>query len=232
MRVIVKNTYIERRIQLAQWLPLVALGLLAGSMLVSWKQPDQWSLTLALVGLGFIFSVAGSYYVDRFGGRLPHFAKVPEALKGLDDSYTLLIYRLPVPFVLVEPGGLTAIQVKGQGSEVSYRDGHWRHSQSWRFFRQLGGQESLGEPDRQAHELEKRLVKYLRKRLPDTVEAPVRSVVLFIDPEVHLEAEDAPVPALRAAKLKGWLRSKEGRRPALPVETRRQLAEALGIAED
>ncbi len=232
MRVIVKNTYIERRIKLAQWLPLVALGLLAGSMLVSWKQPDQWNLTLALVGLGFIFSVAGSYYVDRFGGRLPHFAKVPEALKGLDDSYTLLIYRLPAPFVLVEPGGLTAIQVKGQGSEVSYRDGHWRHSQRWRFFRQFGGQESLGEPDYQARKLEKRLVQYLRKRLPDTVETPVRSVVLFIDPDVHLEAEGSPVPALRAAKLKGWLRSKEGRRPALSGETRRQLAEALGIAEN
>lgn len=232
MRVIVKNTYIDHRIKLAQWLPLVALGFLAGSMLVSWKQPDQWNLTLLLVGLGFIFSVAGSYYVDRFGGRLPHFVKVPEALKGLDDEYTLLVYRLPVPFVLVEPGGLTVIQVKGQGGEVSYRNGHWRHSQSWRFFRQLGGQESLGQPDRQARELENRLVKYLRRRLPDTVEVPVRGIVLFIDPEVHLEAEDAPVPALRAVKLKGWLRSKEGRRPTLPVETRRQLAEALGIAED
>lgn len=229
MRVVAKEAYIQRATKAGKWLTLVALGLLGGSLLIYMVRMEWWFITLILGSLGFVCSVAGSYYGDRFAGPSAYHVSVPDALKGFDDDYTLLIYQKPVPFLLVEPGGLTVLLVKNQGGVVTYANGKWRHKQGGKFFRQMGGQEALGRPDEYARLLAADLQRYLRKRLPEGMDVPVRPVIVFIAPKVQLDAEDSPVPALRAEKLKGWLRG-PGRRPALPAEARRALAEALGLS--
>ena len=231
MRIIAKETYIRRATSAGKWLTLIALGLLGVSFIIYMVNVDWWFITLGLGGLGFVCSVIGSYYGDRFAGPMAHHLRVPELLKGLDDDYALLVYETPVPFVLVEPGGLTVLSVKNQGGIVTYSNGKWRHKQGGRFLRQLGGQEALGRPDDYAGLLVADLRRYLRKRMPQAEEIPVRAVTVFIAPKVQLEADDSPVPALRAEKLKGWLRG-PGRRPALSGEMRRALAETLGLLSE
>ena len=229
MRIVAKETYIRRATGIGKWLTLFSLLLLGLSLVIYMVRVDLWFVTLSLGGLGFVFSVVGSYYGDRFAGPLAHHVRVPEALKGLDDEHTLLVYKTPAPFVLIEPSGLTVLLVKNQGGTVTYANGKWRHQQAGRFLRQMGGQEALGRPDEHAALLVSDMQRYLRKRLPDGVEIPVRAVIVFIAPKVQLDAADSPTPALRAEKVKGWLRG-PGRRSTLSGELRRQLADALGLA--
>ncbi len=231
MRILSRETYIRRATTAGKWLTLISLGLLGSSFIVYMTRMEWWYITLTLASLGFICSVFGSYYGDRFAGPLAHHIRIPEALKGFDDDYALLVYQTPAPFVLVEPSGLTVILVKNQGGVVTYTNGKWRHRQAGRFFRQMGGQEALGRPDDHARLLVADVQRYLRKRLPQGVEIPVRAIVVFIAPKVQLDAADSPLPALRAEKVKGWLRG-PGRRPVLSAELRRNLAEALDLPLD
>ena len=68
----------------------------------------------------------------------------------------------------------------------------------------------------------------MAKRLPEGTEIPVRTVILFTQPDIELnvDADAVPVPTLRVATLKRWLR-KNPLRPKLSAETRALLAKAL-----
>ncbi len=228
MRIVDNPQYVARRAKYANILPAAAILFLVASLVLYAINPVWVGVAVLLGIIGFILSVSGTYFVERFGTQTAHHVKVTEALKGLDDDYTLFIYTLPAPFVLLDPGGLTAILVKTHSGEITYAGGKWQHRQRGKFFRQWGGQESLGQPDKQAEDLAEHLQKRLRKYLPAGLEVPVRPLVLFADAKVQLEAESAPVPTLRAAKFKAWLRG-PGKRPGLPAETRRQLEQALGL---
>ncbi|MCD4739132.1 MAG: NERD domain-containing protein [Anaerolineae bacterium] len=231
MKIVANEAYIEKRAKMGEVLPLLSLGLLLGSLVLTYLRPEWTGVTMIMVLLGFCASVVGSYYVNRFTGNMPMFEELPKILKGLSDEYTLLMYKLPVPFVLVGPGGLTAIAVKSQSGEIGFHEGKWEHDQRMRLLRQFGGEESLGKPDEQAAEQAQKLTGYLTKRLPADVEVPVRGIALFISPEARLDTGQAPLPVLWSGELKGWLRGK-GRRPTLPAETRRALAKALELAAE
>lgn len=235
MQILSNAKYIESRTKLGRIATLVGLAFTVVSVVLfvlnlSSVRSEIFMAAMVFMTLGLFASTTGSYYAERFAGNLVYHEKVQAAVKGLEEQYTLLVYRLPVPFVLVDPGGLTVIQVKAQGGVVRYADGRWANKRRFNFIMQLGGQESVGNPARQAEEDAQRLRRWLAKRLPEGVDVPVRSVILFINPGVQLSAEDSPVAALRSDKLKGWLRG-PGRRSALPKETRAQLAEALGLTD-
>ncbi len=230
MRVIVNESHIETRTKLGEWAPLTGLIVLAISTAIIFVEPSRIWISMILVWIGFLISVIGSYLGNRYVGPMAYHKRVPEALKGMTDDYTLLMYELPTPFVLIEPGGLTTITVKAHGGKVKYENNSWQHQEKLGFLRKLAGQETLSRAHRFALSEAERLQRYLNKRLPEDVEAPVRPVLLFIHPDVYLEAEASPVPALRSAEFKRWLR-KDGRRDRLPDEMREKLLAVLPIEE-
>ncbi|HOT92521.1 MAG TPA: hypothetical protein PLJ78_10865 [Anaerolineae bacterium] len=228
MRLIVNESQIKSRTRMGEIAPLIGLGLVvAMTVLLFWKPDLSW-LTLIVVWIGFMFSLVGAYLGGRYVGPLAHHKKVPEALKGLENSFALLVYQTPAPFVLVDPGGLTVIFVRSQSGHITYQNGKWRHQEKLGWLKRFIGQEGLGRPDQMALLEMEDLQRFLRKRLPEGVEIPVRAVILFVHPDAVVEAEGSPVPAFRMPDLKRWLR-KEGRRPNLPKEVLQQLYEALHI---
>jgi hypothetical protein len=143
-----------------------------------------------------------------------------------------LVYKTPAAFLLVDAGGLTVIFVRSQGGLITYANGKWKHKEKMGRLKRFAGQEGVGRPEQLAQVEVEDLQRFLRKRLPEGMEIPVRAVILFVNPDVTLEIENPPMPVFRTPELKRWLR-KEGRRPNLPKETLTQLYEALGIkAED
>lgn len=231
MKIFMDEKYIQRRVKLGERVPLIAMGLLLISVVLSTTRPEWFGLTMGLTLGGFTLSVAGSYFLHRFIGENAHHKAVPAALKGLNDRYALLIYELPVPFVLVEPGGVTGIVVKNQSGKIRYENGSWQHQQKGRLLRQIGGQESVGNLERQVADVERQLRDYLEVWLPEETEVPVRGVALFTNSDAYVEAEEAPVPVLHATKFKNWLRG-EGNWPNLPAETQRELRKALKVAAE
>lgn len=236
MQVMTNEPYINRRKKIGELAPFAGLVLLAASAILIVVKPDWLWVTMAVVWLGFIVSLTGSYLGERFVGPNAHWKRVPDALKGLNRDHWLLMYQLASPFVLVEPGGLTVISVKPQGGQVTYQDGRWRHQQKLGFLRRFAGQESIGRPDRFANAEAEVIRDQLAKRLPEGTEIPVRAVILFTQPEIELDvdADTVPVPTVRVATLKRWLR-KNPLRPKLSEEAKELLAEALlldGETED
>ena len=233
MEVIANESHIRTRSKIGERAPLVGLVLLVASTILVFMKPEWIWGTMALVWVGFLVSLTGSYLGERYVGPNAHHKRVPEALKGLGNEYTLLVYKLASPFVLLEPGGLTVISVKSQGGEVTFAGGRWQHKQHLGILRRFAGQESLGRPDRLARAEADVVKRDLAKLLPDAAkDIPVRSVVLFTNPDivVHVDAEDAPVPALRAAEMKRWLR-RNPLKPTLVEETRAALNDLLHLGD-
>lgn len=224
----------ERRIQLfntiGRYTTLAGLLILLAGLIISFVRPEWIVPTLVSLALGFSLSVVGGFFSDRYVGPNAHHDALARVLKGLDDEHVLLQYVLPVPHVLLEPGGLTIFVVKAQGGRVTYQEkGRWKHHMRGKFFRQFAGQEAVGAPDIEARHQARKLEQWLADQLPE-VEVPVRSAVVFVNTDVMVEADDSPVPAFYGKKVKAWLRG-PGKLKPLPAPVRRQVADVLGAGD-
>jgi hypothetical protein len=220
----------ERRIRvssaIAQYGTMGGLLTLIAGLVISFIKPDWFVFTAGSLALGFSLSVVGGFFSDRFSGPLAHHKTLPEALKGLDNHHLLLQYVLPASHVLLEPSGCTVFVIKTQGGQISYQEnGRWKHQQRGKFFRQFAGQEAVGAPDFEAARAVQKLERWLKHNLPDS-EVPVRTAIVFVNPDVTLDTNDSPVPALHSKKLKAWLRG-PGKLQPLPPDVYQQLAQAL-----
>jgi hypothetical protein len=233
MQIVANESHINTRKKIGERAPFAGLLVLAVSVVLVFARPEWIWQTMILVWVGFLISLIGSYLGDRFVGPNAQHKRVPDALKGLDNNYMLLMYKLPVPFVLLEPGGLTVLSIRSQGGKVSYDGERWQQKQKMGLLRRFAGQEALGRPHRTADAEREYLENHLAKRLPNDVKIPVRAVILFTNPdlELHVDSEKLPVPALRTAGLKRWVR-KEPMRPNLSIEQRSALVELLDLSEE
>lgn len=231
MRIVRNERHIRVRSFIGKNAPLVGLAALAIGLLLSLFQPDQLLIMAICMVLGVSFSIVGGIFADRYAGPLAHHDALSNVLKGLDSQYVLVQYILPVPHVLLEPGGLTALVIRSHGGQIAFqKEGRWKHRQPGKAFRQMVGQPGVGAPDLEAEYQVKKLKSWLAEHLPDT-EVPVRAVIVFVNPHVRLEAADSPVPAFYGKKVKAWLRG-PGKQPSLPADVYRQLAMASGLGED
>ena len=206
MRIDINESRINLRTKIGERAPFVGLIVLVASTVILFIKPEWMGLSMVIVWIGLLISLTGSYLGDRYVGPFAHHRKVPEALKGMSDDYTLLIYKSPVPFVILEPGGVTILTVKSHAGNVIFKDVAWRHQQKWGFVRRFAGQEAVGRPDKLSRAEIESTQDLLEKGLPENVKVPVRGVILFTNPDVHLEVENPPIPTLRSPELKRWLR--------------------------
>ncbi len=229
MRVIANERYIKRRAFVGRYASIAGLLVLLVSFILSifWTQESALiplGMWVALL-IGVSLSMVGGYYADRFEGPRAHYRGIREALKGLDQRYTLFQYVLPSPHVLWGPDGLTVLVVRSIPGEVTYANGRWNWRQRFKFLRALAGQEGIGVPEAEVEYELRRMGRYLGKALPD-LSVPMQGVVLFTHPDVKLSVQDPPVPVLHARKFKDWLRG-PGARKAMPGALRRQVEEVL-----
>ncbi|MEE8389609.1 MAG: nuclease-related domain-containing protein [Anaerolineae bacterium] len=221
----------ERRIRVSSAIgqyafPSGLLVLVAG-LVISYTKPDWIVLLMACLALGFTLSIVGGFFSDRFVGPLAHHDALAGALKGLDNRYALLQYTHPATHVLLGPGGCYVFVVKAQGGLVTYQEnGRWKHQQRGKFFRQFAGQEAVGVPDFEAERAVSKMERWLARNLPD-VKVPIQAVIVFVNPDLTLDAANSPVLAVHSKKLKAWLRG-AGKLKPLSADVYRQLTEALG----
>lgn len=239
MRITINEKKVKRQTLIGRIALYGSLGILLGGVLLSLfgqriglLDPNNLGLFYALyVGIlvaGFGLSRVGMYYGNRFLTPNRPERVLRENLKGLDRKYALLLFQLPVDYVLVEPGGVTALVVKSQGGAVAYKDGKWRRRES--AMRQwFGREEPLGNPTEEATEALTKINAILAAERPG-LKVPLRAVIVFSDPGASLDVEPSPTPVLRADALKDYLRG-EGKWKELPASIQRQMREALGAPQ-
>ncbi len=214
-RKIIRNEEsVQRRKKRGQIKSAGGRGIEIGGLIFTWvapgkNVPESLLLYVPLLTLlvGFILSNVGIYYTNRWG-RSPRPDEILDSsLKGLGREYKLYHFALPSPHVLLAPNGPIVFVAKIEGGEYSVDGDKWK--QGFSLVRILGfmGREGLGNPAREAQYQSDQLRRFLTKQDSELGEIPIQVAVVFLSDKVTLKVGETSVPVLRAAKLKGFIRS-------------------------
>jgi hypothetical protein len=151
---------------------------------------------------------------------------VDDVLKGLDDRYTLVHYRLGADHALFTPNGILAILAKYERGQVSFDGKKWRQTGVSGFMKFFGA-EALGNPSADSQFEAEGLTCRLRKILGEGETFIVRPIIVFVNDKTRVEADASPVPALHASKVKEYIRHMPKETPLRPDQLR-QVIEYAG----
>lgn len=218
MQIVRNESLVARRKRIGQVTSMVGLAVLIGGMAFTWLAP-KWDIPpevtlyvpfLALLG-GFILSSIGIYYTNHWG-RSPRPDEVLDtSLKGMERRYKLYHFALPAPHVLLTPQGLVVLVLKTEPGEFTIDGDKWRQRLSATRILGFMGREGIGKPAKEAAYLVDQMQSFLEKQAPEIQGVPVDAVVVFVADRVTLNVvKESSVPPVRAAKLKGFLRSRSG----------------------
>jgi len=226
VKVIRNDRYIERRGKIARYTSGAALIILLAGMVLTWVRNDLVVIAFVCLLIGFILSMFGIYYGNRFARPDRPDVVLTRALKGLDDRYYLYHYSTPTPHLLLGPDACYVFSVHQQTGKITARGKRWKQSMGWRRILLWMGQESISDPTKAADAEVEVVERFLDKHLPG-VEVPLTPVILFSDPNVELDASDTRVPVVHIKKLKDWLRG-EGKGGKLSAEARKAWLDLFG----
>jgi hypothetical protein len=222
MKLVTNAPLIKRNARIGVVAHLGGLAVLVAGMVVTFLLPTRTDLSLLALMVGFVLANVGIFFTNRWGRRPRPDEALDAALKGLDDQYLLIHFRLGTAHALIGPSGVVALVPKFQGGQIRFEGKKWRHTGvTW--MRRFFAQESLGNPLLEAEAEAAGLSGKLRKVLPGEELPPVKSVIVFTAPEAKVEAEGSPTPAMHAEKLKEFVR----RMPRTATLRPEQLAKVL-----
>jgi hypothetical protein len=230
MKNTVNEAFIQRRAKLARWSSLIGLGVLFLGLVASFNQQYfYWSLPALIIG--FLLANVSGFNANRYLKEPRPDQVLVKVLRGFDNSYHLFNYTAPIPHVLLTPSHIYALLVKPQEGVIRVRGKRWGRAFSLRRVFLLFGEESLGNPPRDALAEANRLSGQLQKAFGD--EAPaVEPVVIFTNPGVELDmgdassAEEFDAPVLTGSALKKYIRG-QPKGEAFSRDLRQRLASFL-----
>ncbi|MBV6395543.1 MAG: hypothetical protein HFACDABA_01120 [Anaerolineales bacterium] len=221
MKIIRNEKLIERNGKIGRYTSLAALLCLAGGMILSFNRPDLLTWSLIALLAGFTLTQISMFFGNRFGRKPRPDEQLDAALKGIPGDYTLFHYSTPVSHLLVGPAGLWILLPFNLKGKVTYHKNRWRSSGGGflQGYMRLFGQETIGRPDVEAKSEAAALEKYFKKKMDEgETPAPTYAVLVFLDPDIEIEAEGAPAPAIPAKKLKEFIRQMAKDHPLPPLE--------------
>jgi hypothetical protein len=228
MNIVKNEKIIKRNAQIGRIASLIGILILVGGMYISFQNPDQIILAWGALIVGFGLSQLGIYFGNRWGRRPRPDELLDQALKGMDNKYTIYHYSTPASHLLVGPAGIWTLLPKQQGGRVIFEKGRWKHkggSAVQRYLR-LFAQEGLGRPDLEVEGDISSMRRFLEKNLPDKEFPETQAVLVFTNETVELDVEDAPTPSVSAKKLKEFIR-KRSKEKTLTPEIYTQINELL-----
>jgi hypothetical protein len=208
MNIIKDDNKIRRNARIGGVVTLVSLAVLGGGMYITFVRPELLYISLVALFAGFILSQIGIFYTNRWGRKPRPDQMLDQALKGLDSKYTLYHYQTPVAHLLIGPAGIWNLIPKTQRGKIIYDKNRWRQKGGGLLqgYLRMFAQEGIGRPDLEAESDKERLVKLFNKLFPAMEIPEPNTALVFFHPDVELQAEEAPVPAMAGKKLKEFIR--------------------------
>ncbi|WP_299026052.1 hypothetical protein [uncultured Thermanaerothrix sp.] len=228
MKVIRNSRLIQRNRRIGQIATIIALVILGFGLYISFAHPEQYTLSLTALIVGFVLSQAGIYFGNRWGRSPRPDELLTNALKGLEDKYALYHYVSGIPHMLIGPAGIWALIPVTVAGTITYDPNKRRFRQKGgNLYLKIFGQENLGRPDLEAAYAVEDLNKFLKKTLGDANPFPTpKAILVFTNPKASLEIEESPIPAVPLAKLKEFVRRQAKESPA-PAALIQELQKAL-----
>ena len=170
--------------------------------------------------LGFILTQIGMYMGNRWGRSPRPDENLDAGLKGLPGDYTIYHFIAPASHLLVGPAGIWTLIPYRQRGVVTYSKNRWRvvHGGALQAYMSIFGQEGIGRPEMEAQGEIGEVKKLLAKSLEENEIPEVQAVLVFMNEQVEIQADGAPVPALRLKQLKDFLRQKAKEKPISQVQ--------------
>ena len=232
MRLITHDKLVNRNVLIGKYSFGAGMVLLVGAFLINlyaFSRPNDALVVFYALGaflFGFTLTNIGTVFQNRWGRRPDK--GLADALKGLDDRFTLYNYRLGSPHVFVGPGGVFVLVPKFQPGPISYDGKRWQAPGAPRGFMGLFNADPLGNPVAEAAAEVDSLARYLKRHAPEIGIVP-QALVVFMSPRAEVSAKDAPIPALHVKKLKEYVR-RLPKGPTLSAQAQAELEQKLGIA--
>jgi hypothetical protein len=201
------------------WVSLAGFLLLASGFVLLFIQDQLTNVilyqTLALVS-GFGLTQYGLYLQHRYT-RTPRPDEVlDEAIKAVARDGVMYHFVLPAPQVLLTPSGPIVFNLKYQTGVIRAEGDKW--SQKGLGMRRFFGQESLGNPTREAEKMIRALAGFISRNAPEVEEVPIGAMIVFTSKNRdELDVGESRIPAMHYSKVKGFMR-RQGKGKPLPQE--------------
>ena len=207
MKVVTNERLIRRNRKIGQYLTIGSLAILGIGLYLSFQTANPQAVTFSFVALivGFVLSQVGIYFGNRWGRSPRPDEALISNLKGLSDSYTLYNYATPIPHLLVGPTGLWALIPYHQSGKIVYEKGRWKQK-GGNMYMKIFAQDNIGRPDQEIRSEQDTLKARLSKSIGEDELPAIQAALVFVNEKTVVEADDAPIPTLKAAKLKDFLR--------------------------
>jgi hypothetical protein len=231
MRLVIDQKLVQRNANIGKYSLNVGLVLLVGALIIDiygfTRPQDTMILVYALVAffLGLVLTNVSAYFNNRWGRRPDK--GLSDALKGVDDRYTLYHYRLGAAHVLLGANGSTVFVPKYQPGAITFEKGKWLAPSAKRGPLGLFTNDPIGNPVAEAADEVASLNSYIKKHAPEVELAP-QAVVVFMHPQAEISVHDAPVTVVHVKQLKEYIR-RLPKDNALPALTLAKLDESLGL---
>ncbi len=209
MRIVSNEKLIRRNTAIGKYSLWIGTALLVGALvinLLAFTRPQDVSLityVIAAFFVGFTLTNIGTLFNNRWGRRPDR--GLSDALKGLDDRYTLYNYRLGAPHVLAGPSGVIVLHPKYQIGPVIYDGKRWQNPGARRMLFGLFNPDPLGNPVAETAGEVDAFNRFIKKHAPDLALAP-QALIVFLNPRAELEAKDSAILALHVKQLKDYVR--------------------------
>lgn len=229
MKIIKNEQRIKRNAQIGSWTSLAAIAVLGLGMYISFTRTELITLSLTALIVGFTLTQVGMYMGNKYGRSPRPDEKLDAGLKGLPNDYAIYHYTAPVSHLLVGPGGVWVIVPYHQRGQVTFKKNRWRISGGgfMQGYMRIFGQEGLGRPDYEVEGEVSSLKKYLIKQMDESDIPEINAMMVFTNEGIEIDAEEAPVPALKLKQLKEFIRQR-AKEKKLSAETLNELRTVLG----
>jgi hypothetical protein len=209
MRIVSNDKLIRRNTAIGKYSLWIGTALLVGALvinLLAFTRPQDVSLityVIAAFFVGFTLTNVGTLFNNRWGRRPDR--GLSEALKGLDDRFTLYNYRLGAPHVLAGPSGVIVLHPKYQIGPVIYDGKRWQNPGARRMMFGLFNPDPLGNPVAETAGEVDAFNRFIKKQAPGLEVAP-QALIVFLNPRAEVDAKDSIIPALHIKQLKEYIR--------------------------
>jgi hypothetical protein len=215
MKIIKNEKLIKRNSTIGNYLSLGALVVLGVGMYISLQRPDLFPYALVALVSGFIMTQTGIYMGNRYGRSPRPDEKLDAGLKGLQNDFVIYHYTTPVSHLLVGPAGVWLLHPYHQRGAVTFQKNRWQMKGGGflQGYMRIFGQEGIGRPDIEIDADVRAVKNYLAKQLDESQMPEIRSMLVFTNENVEIEAADSPIPALKVKQIKDFFRQKAKEKP-------------------
>lgn len=233
MKISINQNLIHRNKLISQIMLYLAIGLIVVGLILSFTNLNKASVFLSYLVLlpAYIFMQINIYMANKWGKNPRVDEIITNALKGLDNRYSLFHYTTDIPHLLIGPAGIWVIKPYHQYGTITYDAQKKKYTQKGggNFLSKFLAMDSIPDIGRETQAQISGVEIFFKKAGIKNYPKPL-VVNVFYRKDALLQTQNAPHLIIKIDKLKDIIRHAAKTNP-LPEKMLGKLNDSLPIAE-